>query len=278
MAHYTWSKSMDFTQTELGANLRYANWLPGLDLSNLKNNRMISFTDVPHRFLTTFLYELPFGARKRWSTGNSLWSALSSGWQLSGTILFQSGSPLPISGASDGSLNGRPDRIEGTSLEVPKELQRWYDGKTTVVLPSGRAITPGANTFLKYNADAFQGAYVPNPNHPGQFMEDRYWYGTAAMTFSNIRGAGRNNWDLALRRTIAISESRTLEFSALLTNALNHTQFKADNFNLDLGSTNLNPLAPGHLAPGQGINGSYGTHNMSTYDPRQIEIQLVFRF
>jgi hypothetical protein len=203
---------------------------------------------------------------------------LAGGWQISGTVVFQSGFPIPISGASNGSINGRPSRVPGVPVQVPRELQQWYDGKTSVVLPSGRAITPIANTYLKYNLDAFQGAYVPKPDQPGQFMEDRYWFGTTAMTFSNIRGAGRNNCDLALMRSIAISESKRLEFSILLTNALNHTQFKANNFDLDLGSTNLNPLAPGHMDLGQGTNGSYGTHNMSTYDPRQIEIQLLFRF
>lgn len=278
MTHFTWSKSDDFTQTELGSNLQYSNWLPSIDLSRPENDKKVSYTDVPFRFLTLFLYELPFGRKATESAALRGWKAWAGGWQISGTVVFQSGSPIPIYGANNGSLNGRPTRIPGIPIQVPRELQHWYDGKTTVVLPSGRAITPGANTFLKYNPGAFQGAYIPNPNQPGQFMEDRYWYGTAAMTFSDIRGVGRNNCDLALMRSIAISESKKLEFSILLTNALNHTQFKANNFDLNLGSTNLDPLAPGHLALGQGTNGSYGTHDMSTYDPRQIEIQVVFRF
>ena len=57
-------------------------------------------------------------------------------------ISMQGGMPLILSGASDGALVARPNRVAGASLEVPKELQRWYDGVTPVTLPCGRIVTP----------------------------------------------------------------------------------------------------------------------------------------
>ena len=62
---------------------------------------------------------------------------------------------------------------------MPKELQRWYDGVTSVTLPCGRIITPTKNTFLKYNACAFEGQTVLAPN--GKYIADQYWVGNTAL-------------------------------------------------------------------------------------------------
>ena len=89
-----------------------------------------------------------------------------------------------ISGGSN-ALNNLPDRIPGVPIEVPKELQRWYDGSTTVTLPSGRQIRPCAGCFLKYNVDAFTGRTVGTPN--GSRVLDIFWYGNSAATYDDIR-------------------------------------------------------------------------------------------
>jgi hypothetical protein len=81
-----------------------------------------------------------------------------------------------VSGASTNSMNSRPGRLAGVPIEVPKELQRWYDGKTTVTLPSGRQIRPCNFCFLKYSSDAFQGRVVRTPD--GSIQPDIYWMGT----------------------------------------------------------------------------------------------------
>ena len=97
---------------------------------------------------------------------------------MGGSVIWQSGFPIGISGASTGAALARPDRVDGVDFDVPENLRGWYDGRTTVTLPSGRRITPPANTFLKYNPDAFAGRTVTTPN--GRIVADQFWFGNAA--------------------------------------------------------------------------------------------------
>ena len=164
-------------------------------------------------------------------------------------------------------------------MRCQKELQRWYDGQTTVTLPGGRQIRPPAFTFLKYNTEAFRGRVVTVPD--GSIVTDLYWWGNGSFTYGDIRGAGRDNWNLSVERTFRVHERFFLDFSAEFTNAFNHTQFRPQ-MTVALGGTSVlaldaanNPLK---IAPGQGNSSSYGTRGDGTFDPRQIEFQLKFRF
>lgn len=71
-AHYTWSKALDFTQTEAGtAFATTGGYIVGdIDLQDLKRNKKLSFTDVPHRFVASYVYELPLGPGKRFALTN----------------------------------------------------------------------------------------------------------------------------------------------------------------------------------------------------------------
>ena len=68
-----------------------------------------------------------------------------------------------------------------------------------------------------------------------------------------------------------------LEFSARFTNSFNHTQFQPGaNVNSSLGTTNVRS-GPG-IQPGQGLNNSFSSYGLATYDPRQVEFMLRVRF
>jgi hypothetical protein len=243
-----------------------------LDLRNYRNNYRISQTDLPHRFVLSFLYELPFGSGKPFANTGVL-NALAGGWRVGGVTVFQSGFPIDITGG--GGLNGRADRIEGVPVEVPKELQRWYDGKTVVTLPSGRQVRPDAYTFLKYSTDAFRGRVVQMPD--GTYQGDIYYFGTAALNYGDIRGTGRNNWNLNLERTFKVKERMSLDLSAQFTNAFNHTQFRPS-MNGGLGGPNVLANQPINIGIGQLSSSTFGTRGTDTFDPRQMEFQLKFRF
>ena len=90
--------------------------------------------------------------------------AIARDWQVSGSMLWHSGFPVAINGASTGAIVARPDRVPGVDLELPDNLRGWYDGRTTITLPSGRRVTPPANTYLRYNPDAFAGRVLTAPN------------------------------------------------------------------------------------------------------------------
>ena len=277
-AHYTWSKSTDFTQTEAMSN-GYAGtggYLGGtLDVNNHYNNKKLSLTDIPNRFVASYLLEFPFGKGKWLHPRNKVLNWVASGWKNSGAFTAQSGQPIFLSGANNGSFNARPNRVAGVPLEVPKELQRWYDGKTRVTLPDGRVIQPGAFTYLKYNVDAFQGAVTTGAN--GSPIADLFWTGSAALDYGDLRGNGRWNLNLSLNRAFRVTERLSLDFSAQSTNTLNHSEFRSG-ISGALGAVNLTSGGSLGQIPGTGQSASYGTYGTSTFDPREVLFELKMRF
>src|SRR5262249_5213761 len=268
--HYTWSKSLDFTQSETEADEFFdTGGLQGVqNLRNYRNNYGYSLFDIPHRAVISYVYEL------WWRPGNRVVNRIASGWRTGGVLTMQSGAPAQVTGATDGALNARPDRVPGVPVEVPKELQHWYDGKTTVTLPSGRQITPCNFCFLKFNSDAFRGRTVTTPD--GSVVNNVYWFGNAAWTYNDLRDAGLSNLNLNLERTFRVAERYSLDFSAQFTNALNHAEFRPT-INRALGSTNVR-VGAANIQPGQGLSSDFGTRTPATFDPRQVEFQLKIRF
>ncbi len=276
-ASYTFSREMDDTDTvednqgfNAGGNNR-----GGYDLFDRSRNRHIGFSDVPHRFVATFFYELPFGPDRKFPLGNSVLRAIARDWQVSGSTLWHTGFPIAINGASSGALVARPDRMPGVDLELPDNLRGWYDGRTTITLPSGRRITPPANSYLRYNPDAFAGRIVSGPN--GQALADQFWYGDADLAYDGIRTDARFNVDMSIRRTFRLSPTKAIDVGLDAMNVLNHTQFNGA-YNGALGGTNLthNP-ANGQFA-GTASSANYGTRGMATYNPRQMQFRLAVRF
>ncbi|MGH9163628.1 MAG: TonB-dependent receptor [Vicinamibacteraceae bacterium] len=275
-AHYTWSKNIDSTDTHednqgfnAGASSR------NYSLLDMDVNRKLGHSDVPHRFVATFVYDLPFGTERAVPIGNAILRAFAGGWQVSGTAFWQSGFPIGVSGASTGAALTRPDRVEGVPLELPGSLQGWYDGETTVTLPSGRSITPPANTFLRFNPDAFAGRVVTTPD--GSIVPDVYWFGNAALTYDDFRTDARFNLDLSIRRTFRLWQDVSIDIGADIMNILNHTQFSGS-YGGNLGATNTVDEAGNGLIPGMGSENGFGSRGMDTFNPRQIMLRAAVRF
>ena len=67
-----------------------------------------SAPDVPHNFIASFVYELPFGKGRDWmSNPSTAVDTILGGWQLAGIVKLQSGFPLVVtnSGPNNGGLN-----------------------------------------------------------------------------------------------------------------------------------------------------------------------------
>jgi hypothetical protein len=286
-ANYTWSKSTDTGYTELqdaqgfsdnvGSGGGGANGV--LDLLNDYNNKKLSYSDVPHRVVVTMTYELPFGKGRQFALSNNIARNVLAGWRIGSVFTWQQGFPLSPTGANGGSLNSRSDRnlAPNEPLVLPKNLQGWYDGKKTVTLPDGRTYTPCAQCYLEFNPDAFIGETLTTAN--GGHQSNQFWWGTGAIDYGELRGPGRNNVDLTLTRDFRILEHYSLSFLANVTNAFNHTQFRPGSFNMALGSINVSDIPAQGVVAGEGQSApTYGSHNMNTFDPRQVILEMRFRF
>ena len=173
---YTWSKELDYSSFEAENNYEEdtnTNAYAGGNLLHVNANRKLGANDVPARLVTTLVYDLPFGAGHNLNPSNRVARFLASGWGFGAVELDESGYPQDINDPSSGSLDGRPNINPNEPFQVPKALQHWYNGKTSVTLPDGRVITPCAYCFLKYNPDIWVGQTIPE-SHQGWGLPERY--------------------------------------------------------------------------------------------------------
>jgi hypothetical protein len=224
--------------------------------------------------VATFLYQVPLSIKGQASAPMRIVKAVAGDWQVGGSVIWQTGFPIAINGASTGAALARPDRLEGVDLLLPENLWGWYDGRTAVTLPSGRVITPANRTYLKYNPDAFVGRVVTTPS--GAVVADQYWYGNASQTYDDIRTDARFNIDISLRRDFPLAGYR-LEFGVDVMNVLNHTQFSGA-YAGGLGGTVTAANPALGLVPGMGNATNFGTRGMGTYNPRQMMLRATLRF
>jgi hypothetical protein len=157
---------------------------------NLAAERASSGFDVRQRFVTSAVYELPFGKGKPFLTQSSIASALAGGWSLSGIYSYQTGLPFTPTYTTDMSNTGtteRPNRIASGELSS-----------------SNRSISHWFNTA----------AFVA----PAQ-----YTYGNSGRNI--LRGPAPSNVDLSLSRVVPIRERAKLEIRAEAFNLFNTPQF-----------------------------------------------------
>jgi hypothetical protein len=101
--------------------------------------------------------------------------------------------------------------------------------------------------------------------------------GNSAQNIGNLRGPGRFNIDMSLRRTFQISERVSVNIVADATNLSNSTQLNG-NYNGALGGTNLVSNPSRGLIPGLGLSDTFGTIGIGTFDPRQVTMRALIRF
>ena len=277
-ATYTWSKEIDNTDNmEDNQNFNAGGGARGNNhsLTDPRLNRRLGYSDVPHRLVGMFLYDLPFGKGQALEAPSAWLRAIAGGWQLGGSLIWQTGFPIAVTGASDGAALTRPDRVDGVPIVLPENLWGWYDGRTPVTLPSGRVITPPVRTYLKYNPDAFAGRVVTTPS--GRVVADQFWYGDAAIMYDEFRTDNRFNLDMSIRRSFDITSGVQFELGVDAMNILNHTQFSGA-YTGGLGGTVTTANPALGLVPGMGNANNYGTKGMATFNPRQIQVRTSVRF
>ena len=80
-------------------------WQFGNPSSNYGNSNF----DIPQALKGTAVYELPFGMGKRFMNQNAILDAALGGWRLSGTFIYQDGTPFTVldAGVNDYSQAGQ---------------------------------------------------------------------------------------------------------------------------------------------------------------------------
>jgi hypothetical protein len=192
LGSYTLSKSLDNQSNvtdDSAASGQYPqnpnNW--GLD-------RGLSSFDRTHRFAGSAVWEIPFGRSKHGeSSAPTIASAVLGGWQLSGILAAQTGSPFTVL-MSCATINAegndcRPNRLSSGELAPDqRSISHWF-GQTAFVIPSPQA------------------------------------YGNEGRNI--LRGPGSTNIDLALSKSFRWGsiETRRVQVRSEFFNSLNRANF-----------------------------------------------------
>jgi len=193
-------------------------------------NPSYDYGNVPftrrQRFLTTFLYELPFGKGKMFLPGaNGLLDRIAGGWELSGVLLFQSGPFMSVLTLDDpcgcgynvfssNGTGGRADTVAKVNPSAGQSINQW--------------INPAA--------------FTDPGNAIGRF-------GNASP--GDVVGPGTQAVSLSLIKTVNFTERLRMRVGAQVANVFNHPNF-APPSNLTVGVAGFGQITALQTAEGAG--------------------------
>jgi hypothetical protein len=157
-------------------------------------SRALSAFDVKHNFVVSYSYQIPIEQLFR------VTNRLTQGWEISGITRFSSGLPVTLVNYGDNSLLGsEPNGINNYGVDEPDAT-----GEALDINKNPRNGKP------YFNPAAFTENALGTP-------------GTASRR--SFYGPGMNNFDMALLKTVPLTESKSLQFRLEAFNTLNHAQF-----------------------------------------------------
>jgi hypothetical protein len=193
LAVYTWAKSLDDKSAAAGVGSTNA-FAGHMDEHNPRRDYGLSDFDVNHRFVTSFVYQLPIGHGKKYGANMNKAADLAiGGWQVTGIVTFQKGFPFSVL-CNDNfglllSFTQRCNQIGPAGSQ--HSISQWFNTSSFV--------QPLAGQFGNSGRDI-------------------------------IRGPGINNWDLGIGKDFKFTERVAFQFRAEAFNVFNHHQYGFDPF------------------------------------------------
>jgi outer membrane receptor protein involved in Fe transport len=259
---YTWSKLIDDTTAEVFSTVLSPRRVQ--DFQNLRPERALSALDHTHRFVSSWIYEIPWFNKATGFTRTML-----GGFNLAGTYTYESGERITIRSGIDANQNG--DNAGDRAI--------LNSSGTEGV---GSAVTSLVQTCTSFNADGTcaQSAASRTVGYAAVNPGARYIAaGNGAV--SNIgRNTFRlppiNNFDISLFKNFSFGESKKIQLRADFFNAFNHPQYVPGSVNTvdpvnTTGLTTLNQVSP--------LTGDFlHPDKVLSSNPRVIQMALRFNF
>jgi hypothetical protein len=214
---YTFSKSIDEAQEHLAAGGTGS--FSQNPANVLGERRGLSDFDVTHRFVASYVYELPFGRGRAYLNSGVLAEVLGD-WRFSGIVNVRSGRPFTLNASANDATIGGP---RGGGL-----VSAWAD-----CLRDGTLSNPTVDQWFDPSAYAVPSAPNPTKNNT---VEARL--GTCGR--NTLRGPGYNDFSFNLAREFNyFGEGRRLEFRWEVFNTFNSPQFGLPNRNISSGTAGV---------------------------------------
>jgi len=233
LGSYTWSRNLDQTSGSSGSQV-FELWLLTNDQRNPRQSYGPTDFDRTHRGVLSLTYDLP-----KFANLPGVIRAVASGWQASGILVLQSGTPITILDFNAGTVYGN----------------YFFENRAQL---SGARITTSGSMF-----DRVMGQYLdpagftsapeaPNATNPGDTD-----FGNSGVGIA--RGPGQRNLDMAVEREIPLFEKNSLHFRTEFFNLTNTTNF-------------ANPLNAVTFGP------VFGKITSASNNPRIIQFALKYQF
>jgi hypothetical protein len=201
--------------------------------------------DVRHRFVFSYVYDLPFGNGRRFATDASgVLNQIIGNWQMTGVF-----------SAATGNYYTATDIVSVANADCGGTVGFNCARPARVGDPNSKPCVPGT----LFNTCAF----ADNGTIPGIIPQGTF--GDAGRNI--IEGPGYTTWDMSLVKQFPIGENKHFEFRAEFFNILNHVNYLFGQF----GAISAEPTP---LELGQ--NG-FGLP-LAARAPRQIQFALKFYF
>ncbi len=210
---YKWAKGISNVEVDPGV-ANFSNEIP----ADLNNRFDMGYWRGPmvgipyHRFLTDFVWDLPFGKGRKYGSGaGRVMNLLVGGWTLSSIMMFQSGPHLTpfftshCAAGTDCNSRSRPDVVAGIDPNAgPKTTEAWFD----------RAAFTKQPFLTSTGASAFVGRY-----------------GNSGV--GTVLGPGIMQIDAGAFKDVQVTERWSLRFYAQARNLPNHANFTNPQMNMD---------------------------------------------
>jgi hypothetical protein len=207
---YTWAKSLD-TATAIrnqGGDTLFPQNSYCRDCEKARSSH-----DTRHRFVTSALWDLPFGKGRPFQIENGFVNAIAGGWQMSSIITLQTGFPITVTNGQDTSNTGaffdRPD-TNGVDAALPRGQQdpeRFFRTETFSRQAPGTHGNVGRNTLTGPGIIGWDFAMLKNFSlgNDVRYLQTRFeWF-----NFPNHPNWGNPNTNVAAGAFGIINGTRT---------------------------------------------------------------------
>jgi len=178
---------------------------PGLDYGNVIYDRR-------HRFLVTYLYDLPFGKGQAWLNSGSALNRVVGDWQLAGVTIMQSG---PF-------LTPYEDSVDPANTNILTTVGQARPDQLPNVSPYASRRT--TTQWLNSNAFPYLNLQTAAGNGIGRF-------GNAPV--GGVVGPGTDNVSLSLMKNLSLTEKSKFQFGLEAANVFNHRNYEPPNMQVD---------------------------------------------
>lgn len=192
LAAYTFSKNLTDCEGTYGTGLGGAQ-----NFYNISLEKAVQAADVPHVFVASYSYELPFGVGQRFQSGIKVLDKYAlGGWSASGIWNLQQGRPLGVS--------------TQTNLPGAGAVRANSINSQVYSVNSRSTFDPNVDLYLNKAAFAIPASFT---------------FGNGPRLYSQMRSFGSINWNAAAQKKIPIRENLRLMLRGEFFNALNNVNF-----------------------------------------------------